>query len=301
MKKTLLGLTILALIFVFGGISPVFGQESGQSQGQGQEQMQGPGQGQGQGQGQQGQMPGQGQGQGQGKGQGLGQGLEKILSPDQIKNFKAIIKNGNALFGVRKTEPTSDQPGQSDQSGQVGPTNQSNQSDTASGKNSILEKISGPSEIPLFEKIIKKGTALWGMRKNNVPKPVYVTPAAAQCVKDAIDKKDTALKASTSNHDQKALAAIDVRGTCQKAALDQTTAQSQFDANKVCVDTFLSTIKDVNTVMAKEKSEAKKTYMADLKSCSALQSSTVATSTAQTLTSDIMIEDGGDTVEMSKQ
>lgn len=203
------------------------------------------------------------------------QTIEKIPSPDQIKNFEMIRKDGNALFGIRK----------------VAPAIQAN----VVSSNSSLEKISHPEEISLFDKIVKKGKALWGIRKNIVPKPAYITPAAAPCVKTAIDKKDTALKTIITSHSQEVVTAIDARNICQKAAIDKTTAKEQLEANKTCINVFQKAVKDINIATNKEKNEAQKTYKTDLKACSALQTVGTSTSTKQS-TEEIKIEDGGNEV-----
>ena len=239
--------------------------------------------------------------------------LEKIANPGQMSLFTKIQKIGTALFGVRKPQ-NNQKPGQTNasQPNAVKPNGQgANQQNTSSSTNQTLEKISSPAEISLFEKIKKVGTALWGIRKENKegkgskdgkednnqkpvinqPKPVYVTPAAAQCVKDAIDKKDTAAKTSTNNHAQKVSSAIDARGTCQKATLDQTTAKAQADANKVCVDTFQKSLKEINIVMETEKKATFEAYRTDLKICSALQTGSASTSTPNVSAELIMIPD----------
>ena len=203
------------------------------------------------------------------------QAIEKIPSPDQIKNFEMIRKEGNSLFGIRK----------------VAPAVKAN----IANSNSSLEKISRPEEISLFDKIVKKGKALWGVRKNIVPRPVYITPAAAQCVKTAIDKKDTTLKTIITSHSQEVVTAIDARNVCQKAAIDKTTAKEQFEANKTCINTFQKGIRDINAATEKEKNEAQKIYRTDLKACSALQKNDTSTSAGQT-TEEIKIEDGSSEV-----
>jgi len=196
---------------------------------------------------------------------------EKILTPAEIKNFKDIKKVGNVLFGVRlekklEVRDTQEKPGM-------------NKQIEIKTSDSVLEKISRPLEISLFDKIKKIGTALWGIRKDEMQKPinnqklVYVTPTAVECVKNAIDKKDTAIKTSTSKHSQAMIAAIDTRNACQKAALEKTTAKEQFEANKVCADAFQKGTKKNNMTIEKERNEAQKTYRTDLKSCS---NSTVA-------------------------
>ena len=262
MKKSLLIFAIFSLIFVSGGI--VLAQDQAQPQNQSRPPKQ----------------------------ERMGTStLEKISHPGEIKLFDKIKQIGNALFGVRKGDGQKIEQASST----VAIT------DNAS---STLEKISSPKEINLFEKIKKIGTALWGVRKgdnkdnrpdnNKQPKPILVTSSAAQCVKDAIDKKDTAVKASIGAHSQSVLSLIDARGTCQKLAFDKITTKEQFDANKTCVETFKQGNKDSGDAMINAKNEAWKAYQGDLKACSALQ--TISTSTAEinTPSDQIMIQDGGE-------
>ena len=108
-----------------------------------------------------------------------------------------------------------------------------------------------------------------------------MAPVAVQCVKDAIVKKDSAIKIITTSNNQAILTAMDARSACQILALDKTTALEQSSANKVCVDAFQKGIKDATKILENGKKEAQQTYQTDLKSCSALQtnSATVATET----------------------
>lgn len=208
---------------------------------------------------------------------------EKILNLTEIKNFKNIEKIGNILFGI-KVKQNQEQPKKIEVK----------QPETTMASSSSLEKISDPAKISLFSKIQKIGTALWGIRKDegkDNQKLVYVTPAAVQCVKTAIDKKDASIKTSTSKHSQNILTAIDTRNSCQKSALDKTTAKEQFAANKLCSDVFQKGMKDNNATMEKEKNEAHKIYRTELKSCSALQT------TNSTTTEEIKIEDGENITE----
>jgi len=229
---------------------------------------------------------------------------EKILTPTEIKNFKNIKKIGNVLFGVRiekKIEKMEKQEKKIKQEKLEVRNNQDkpemNKLDETTTSGSVLEKISSPREISLFNKIKKIGTALWGVRKDEIQKPinnqklVYVTPSAVECVKSAIDKKDAAVKASTSKHSQVIIAAIDARNVCQKTALEKTTAKEQFEANKVCANAFQKGTKENNMTIEKERNEAQKTYRTDLKSCSTLQVSSTSTSASLT-TNEIEIEDG---------
>ena len=91
---------------------------------------------------------------------------ERILSPEQIKHYRDIIKEGAVLFGVKieddgrievKDETKDEQESNDDgDEGQVA---------TSSVKN--LEKIPAPSMISTFEKIQKIGNALWGIKKSD--------------------------------------------------------------------------------------------------------------------------------------
>ena len=51
---------------------------------------------------------------------------------------------------------------------------------------------------------------------------------------------------------------------------------------------------DGEKIMSKEKSEAKKTYLVDLKACSVSQVGSISSST------EIVVEDGGDVIEEIK-
>lgn len=269
MKKILLSLVVFSLVFVYSGISL--------AQVQGQDQPNKPPR----------------------VNIGSTSSLEKISNPSQISLFEKIQKIGTILYGIKKQKNNqkSEKPNSKIQ----------DQANVTSSTSSTLEKISSPAEILLFDKIKKIGTALWGVRKNsnqkpniNQPKLVYVTPAAAQCVKDAIDKKDTSLKTSHTNHALNISLAIDTRGTCQKATLDQTTAKAQADANKVCVEAFQKEIKDISKTMETAKKDTFEVYKTDLKSCSALQASS-ATSTSEVQVEQIMILDEVSSIEQSDE
>lgn len=165
-------------------------------------------------------------------------------------------------------------------------------------KNSVakLEKISHPKEINLFEKIKKIGTALWGVRKKTAPekKLVLVKPSAAQCVKEAIDKKDAALKTAISARLQNILAAIDLRATCQKDAIDKTSATEQITANNLCISAYQKAVKDNNGALEKSRNSSWNTYRSDLKTCSALQRVTTSTEIVASSSDEIIINDGED-------
>ncbi len=161
-----------------------------------------------------------------------------------------------------------------------------------------LEKISSPAEIKLFEKIQKIGTALWGIKKleNRIEvRQSFVKPVAVQCVKDAINKKDTALQAAISSRTQSIVGAIEARNACQNSALDKLTAKEQFDANRVCVEAYKKSGNEYNKILEKSKNESWNVYKTDLKACSVLQknsTSTEAVSLNNDFSEEIMINDG---------
>lgn len=236
-------------------------------------------------------------------------GLQKILSPDLIKNFKNIKKIGTSLFGIpaNQNNQNSQKPkvGQPKPGNQNGGANQNGQKPSKSNNapvasNSSLEKIPNPGEIKNFQKIQKIGTSLFGIRRADAPRPpVYVSAEALTCVSSAIDKKDLANKNSITARSEKVLAAIDTRSSCQKSALSNATAAEQGDANRVCINTFQQTMKEIEEVFAQAKNDSQTTYITDLKSCSALQTTSATTTTADEATgtvttsaSEIIIDDG---------
>jgi len=152
------------------------------------------------------------------------------------------------------------------------------------GSTQGMEKISHPNEIQNFMNIIRKGTALWGHRKN----PVLIQPQTITCVGTAMDTKDTAVKTAMTTYATSFNAAIDARNTCQKAALNQTTAQTQADANKVCLQAFKTSAQTANKALAQARKDAWTKYTADLKVCGQLQTAT-GTTPAQP---NIQLQDG---------
>ncbi|MFZ4648369.1 MAG: hypothetical protein ACOYMB_01895 [Patescibacteria group bacterium] len=211
---------------------------------------------------------------------------EKISSPDQIKFFQGIKKEGASLFGVRKAPKVNEQ--------KKVETNKPENIKIEATSTTPMEKISSPSEISLFNKIIKKGAELWGMRKNVEKKvePAFIKPEIAQCIKTAIDKKDAALKVSNTTHNEKILSSIDGRNVCQKTALDKTNAKEQVEANKTCVIKFQNEIKENNEAMNKEKAGIQKVQQDEFKACLPLQGEKISTSNNQSPTIEIKIEDG---------
>lgn len=188
--------------------------------------------------------------------------LEKISSPEQIKDFKIMKRIGNALFGTRKMAL--------------------NQAQVAS---SSLEKITHPGLINQFDKIKKIGPALWGIRKRATSTPA-ISPEISACVAAAIDVKDKALMARVTAAAVELNTALSARSACQQAALASTSAQHQ--ALNDCVKTFQAARKTIGEASRQVRKAAWDTYKVSLKNCRIATSSTAAVP---------MVEDGGDIFE----
>lgn len=254
--------------------------------------------------------------------------LEKISSPDQIPHFRIIKKEGNALFGVR-IKPGENNIGVSGEKKPMPPVKVKNEDvklasstdsvlwekrqETAkpddikkitevTGETKQLEKISGPWDLSLFEKIKKVGTSLWGYKKSE-EKPeaknigvAKLTPELITCFKAAIDKKDTAVKTTVKTASEELVMAIDSRNTCQKAALDLAINQEIVKAFKVCKDNFNKSVKDSRVNAKKARDLAWKTYQQDVKTCHKPVSSATSTPAVKESSSDassILLDDGG--------
>lgn len=212
--------------------------------------------------------------------------LEKVPSPDQIKYFKIMKREGNALFGIRlqnqKMNSGTEKPPVSTSVG--GKSNVP--SDKLAEK---LEKIATPQVISMYEKIRRVGNALWGVKKGDdqedkakeVKKPtIPVTAEMATCVAAAIDVKDAALKAVVSDMSASLEAAITARNTCQKAALQ--AGENHRSENEVCIKSF----HEANKELSKKNREAHKNAWASYKT--SLQLCRPASVTE----GEVMIEDG---------
>lgn len=178
-----------------------------------------------------------------------GDKLEKISSPEDVKNFDKIVKKGKELYGMRKM---------------------------------IMEKIMHPSEMVNFSNVKKVGNTLWG-----VPNQTLVRPEAASCVKAALDKRDATLKSGIANGTPILITVIDARTACQKAALDETTVKEQREANKVCIKTYKNSVEKAKKAINEYRDNVWKTLKEDLKACSLLQGGNGNSA------NDIKIDDGG--------
>lgn len=192
-------------------------------------------------------------------------GLEKILSPDQIKNFQVMRRVGNALFGIRKATDT--------------PMLASTTAATVR-QNNQLEKIAAPAFIDLYEKIQKIGSALWGIRKegttsdDNSEKPgnngqmvnnIVIKPEIAACVATAIDVKDKALMVRVTSAAEELNTALATRSACQQAAVAATTTPRE--AANACVKAFGEAQKNMKEVSKTIQTETWNTYKDSLKAC----------------------------------
>lgn len=202
--------------------------------------------------------------------------LERIPSPDQIKNFRVMKKIGNTLYGVRLEERV----GQNGTAGTVQRTadTTTNASLTRTNAAQTLEKIAAPHLIPLYEKIRRVGNALWGVKKGvttdngldnqtNKPqvRPAVVSGETAACVSDAINNKDLALSEKILSAANELNAAILTRSTCQKAAVTLTINQrAELD---ICLKTFQTRHKEINETYKQIHKEIWNTYQESLKAC----------------------------------
>ncbi len=220
---------------------------------------------------------------------GTGNQVEKILNPGEIKFFEQIKKMGNSLYGIRKNIENKQEQNKPQMS-------------KASSTKTDLEKIANPSEIKFFEQIKKIGTALWGIRKQNAvktieQKPIFIKSLTVPCVKDAIIKKDASSSAVISLHAQNQITGINNRTACQTAALEKMSGQEQFEANKICINDFKTSVQSTNEMLNKSKNEIWNIYKNDLKQCSEMQKENTS-STLEIVSpednGEIMINDGNE-------
>ncbi|MDP3837163.1 MAG: hypothetical protein Q8Q67_03615 [bacterium] len=207
--------------------------------------------------------------------------LERIPSPDQIKDFKVMKKEDGALWGIRLKNLNTNQAQAQSQTQAAGTS--------TTNVRGQLEKILAPQFISLYNQITKIGTSLWGIpKKVNENKPVtpsrLVTAEMIPCVTDAINKKDEAVKGITKTSSDKLILAITARGECQIKAI--SSVENQAENLKVCVQTFSETSKEIASTARASQQEAWKVYQAEMKAC-ALSSSN------NTEEAPLLIEDGG--------
>lgn len=220
--------------------------------------------------------------------------LEKILTPEQIKNFTNIVKQGNSLYGVRKVASTTETE-------RLGSTTPKKIDGNVNNLSRQFEKIAAPWLLNQYEKIKKVGTALWGLKKMDVNNsqeqkkssstPKYITAAESACVISAIKTKDTALKTDNEAASLAFNTAISSRTTCQEAAINATTAatstadliKQQHSELQLCLQAFKESTNSIKEKAAANHKTVWTAYLNELKICGS------STSTTETL----MVEDGG--------
>jgi len=235
-----------------------------------------------------------------------GQVLEKILSPEQIKFFRVMKKEGNTLYGVRLEKAKEAMKNASETS-----------SATVKGAVSNLEKIAGPWDVQLFDKIRQVGNALWGYRKP-VSENLGIKELNSDniiCIKTAIDKKDTSIKKTVVVASDELNTAIDTRNVCQKAALDLGSNYERMKAWKLCNENFQKAVKESRVNSKKYRDEAWKIYKQEVKDCYSLEkisacsdstcantsSGDVSNSTDEAVSSEsanLLLEDGGEMLDL---
>lgn len=190
--------------------------------------------------------------------------LEKISSPEQIKDFKVIKKEGNTLFGIRIQKLEDGVKKLSDRL-----ASSTNKIEVVKTEAKKLEKINGPWETNLFEKIKQIGNALWGYKKelkDNLG-TAQLTSDVVTCLKVTIDKKDTAVQTSLASSSAKLIKSVNDRNICQKASLDLLNTQDIIKAFKACTENFNIAVKENKTSVKKSRDEAWKTYQQEVKAC----------------------------------
>ncbi len=252
------------------------------------------------------------------------QELEKIDSPEQLKEFKVMKRIGHTLYGIRlsvlrqlKQQMRNNSQPNSNSAGQI--------SATSSNK---LEKIAAPGLIHLYERIRRIGHSLWGMRKgiesknmnrrsgeeeNNSSRVknesnqehanfIPVTANMAACVASAISIKDQAVIARVSSAASSLETAITSRGVCQLAAIQSTSNQQAALAS--CVKDFQTTRAQINKIAQQAQKEAWTTFRGSLQTCRQKVSTSATTSistpsSATPSTGQFIIGDGGTNITSS--
>ena len=197
------------------------------------------------------------------------QTLERILSPDQIKNFKVMKNENGVLYGIRLQA----------------------QNKVEEKQAKVLEKIPAPQYINQYQDVKKIGNSLWGIKKQtaknttpaSVNKMAVVTASIRNCVMTAIDKKDEALKTRIINNNNDLTKLITTRNSCQRQALQ--TDLNQKLALDICVRDFQVSSKEALSRNKEEQNKIWQNYREQLKAC--LPEKEILAG------SDLLIEDGG--------
>jgi hypothetical protein len=180
--------------------------------------------------------------------------LERIPSPDQIKNFRVRKNENGVLYGVR-----------------LQTTNQNQEREQAQAQARILEKIPAPQLISQYENIRRVDNALWGHKKTDkaeakpVVKSRIVSSELKACVAKAIDAKDEALKSRLTLLSDDLSTLITERNLCQKKAIEVET--NQLENLNACVHDFQVKHKELVSASREYQQSTWKTYQTELKTC----------------------------------
>ncbi len=209
--------------------------------------------------------------------------FERIPSPEYIKFFEMIRKEGNTLFGIRRS--TSTMRGEDKKSEVKGEeANKIEDKKTEAKNENKLEKIEHPALLNLFERIQKIGTALWGIKRKATSTPAMhyaFTPEVATCVATAIDVKDKALMVRVTSAATELNTALLTRSTCQQNTVK--TASTTRDILNGCVKAFNEAQKTIRETSKQVQKESWTVYQDSVKACRPATSSPAIP----------MVEDGG--------
>lgn len=164
-----------------------------------------------------------------------------------------------------------------------------------------LMKIPSPDYVKYFREVRKIGDSLYGILMNGVntvtgnsptAKPRHVVTAdESACVVGAITAKDQAIMATQTAEATGFNSAVAARTACQTTALASTDGQGA--ALEKCAKDFRTAAVAVRDTLNKAQKDAWATYTTALKTCVAAPT---ATNTNTTSSSEIMIEDGGNSL-----
>ncbi|MBN2854549.1 hypothetical protein JXK06_03410 [Patescibacteria group bacterium] len=224
-----------------------------------------------------------------------GKTLERIPSPDQIKNFRVMKNENGTLYGVR-VQNTNQSANASDKARE-----NANANSAVVLNGQTLERIPSPDQIKNFRVMKNEKGTLYGIRiKNtnqNQVKTNEQTKANEQvrtqnrvvgadikaCVTTAIDKKDEALKTRLTNLNNDVSALIDARNACQKQALESEANQAE--NLKACTTTFEAKFKELNGATKENHKNIWNNYQNEMKACLPAQEVKEGAT--------LLIEDGG--------
>ncbi len=221
--------------------------------------------------------------------------LERILNPEQIKNFRVMKNENGTLYGIRiqntnQTQSSNQSANASDQAKE-----NANVNSALIKSSSTLEKIPNPEQIKNFRVMKNENGTLYGIRIQAINKDQVKTQEQARtqnrvvnadiktCVSTAINTKDDALKTRLTNMNSEVSALIDARNACQNQALESETNQAE--NLKACSATFEVKYKELNSATRENHKNIWANYQNQMKACLPAQE----LQAGETL----LIEDGG--------